>query len=221
MLRQIVRLLHKEFLLEIKLKNGFFGLLLYVIGTVFICYLSFYLKTQKLVSITWNAVLWIILFFGAVNAVAKSFMGERRERNLYYHYLASPEAILISKIIYNFFLLLLLILLASGLLYSIFPLTIRDGWHFIGVLVAGSFSFSASLTLISSIASKSGSNATLMTILSIPVIIPLLLLLIKMSNHAIDGLDPNLISNEWFTLGGINVIVGCVSYILFPYLWKS
>jgi heme exporter protein B len=81
--------------------------------------------------------------------------------------------------------------------------------------------FSGCLTMVSGIASKAGNNATLMAILSFPLIIPILLLAINISKHAIDGLDRGLSVDKLFTLLAINAIIGAASYILFPYLWRS
>lgn len=75
--------------------------------------------------------------------------------------------------------------------------------------------------MISSIAAKASNSSTLMAVLSFPVIIPMLLMLMKLSKNAIDGLDRSVNTDEVLTLLAINLIVVSVSYILFPYLWRS
>jgi heme exporter protein B len=75
--------------------------------------------------------------------------------------------------------------------------------------------------MISSIAAKAANSSTLMAVLSFPVIIPMLLMLMKLSKNAIDGLDRSVSADELLTLLAINLIVISVSYILFPYLWRS
>jgi heme exporter protein B len=60
-----------------------------------------------------------------------------------------------------------------------------------------------------------------MAILSFPVIIPLLILLIKLSKNAMDGLDRASSYNEIAVLLAINLIVITVSLLLFPYLWRD
>ena len=77
------------------------GMLLYVVSTVFVCYLSFGLRRNQLTPIVWNTLFWIIILFAAVNAIAKSFSQERYGRQIYYYNLCSPQAIIMSKIIYN------------------------------------------------------------------------------------------------------------------------
>jgi len=217
MLRQIKHLIIKEAKLEIRNKYALGGILLYVISTVFVSYLSF----KKIINpATWNALFWIILLFASINAVAKSFINETRGRLLYLYTLASPQAVIIAKIIYNSFLLSLLSVLCL-LVYTLFVGNIvQDFSLFLITLLLGSFGFSSLLTMVSAIASKTNNNFTLMAILSFPIIMPLLMVLIKLSRNAIDGLDLWDI-NSLLILMFLNVIIIASSYLLFPYLWRD
>jgi len=102
-----------------------------------------------------------------------------------------------------------------------FPNTLGDPlFYFLSVLL-GSISFSTVFTMISAIASKAGNNGTLMAILSFPVIIPVILLLIKISKNAMDGLERSLNYGNIGVLCAINVIVIATSLLLFPFLWRD
>lgn len=217
LLNQVKFLLHKEILLEWRSKYAFNGILLYVVSTVFVCYLSF--KTTP--PLVWNALFWIILLFAAINAIAKSFMQESKGRLLYYYTLASPHAIIISKIIYNIILMIIMAIIALVSYSLVFENEVGDkGLYFITVLL-GSISFSTVFTMISAIASKASNNGTLMAILSFPVIIPLLMLIIKLSKNAMDGLDRSVSLDEIGVLCIINLMVVIVSLLLFPFLWRE
>ena len=109
-LKQVKFLIQKEIILEWRSKYAFNGILLYVVSTVFVCYLAF----KQISPITWNALFWIIMLFASVNAVVKSFVQESRGRQLYYFVIASPQAVILSKIIYNILLLQLLTAIALG-----------------------------------------------------------------------------------------------------------
>lgn len=98
---------------------------------------------------------------------------------------------------------------------------VQDLTLFVFNILLASIGFSSSLTLISAIASKAGSNQTLMAILGFPVLLPMLLMVIKVSKNALDGLERAASVDELLTLLAINVIVLAVSYLLFPYLWRS
>jgi heme exporter protein B len=170
---------------------------------------------------TWNALFWIILLFSSVNAVAKSFVQEQQGRQLYYYMIASPESIILSKMLYNTGLTLILALLGYGVFSVILGNPVQDQGLFLLNLVLGAMGFSASLTMVSGIASKAGNNATLMAILSFPVIIPILLMAIRISKNALDGLDWSVSADKLLSLFAINVLVAATSYLLFPYLWRS
>jgi heme exporter protein B len=195
--------------------------LLYVVSAVFITYLSVGAKMGNLSIPTWNALFWIILLFSSVNAVAKSFVQEQQGRQLYYYMIASPESIILSKIFYNTGLTLILALLGYGVFSVVLGNPVQDQGLFLLNLVLGAMGFSASLTMVSGIASKAGNNATLMAILSFPVIIPILLMAIRISKNALDGLDWSVSSDKLLSLLAINVLVATTSYLLFPYLWRS
>jgi heme exporter protein B len=153
--------------------------------------------------------------------VAKSFVQEQQGRQLYYYMIASPESIILSKIFYNTGLTLILALLGYGVFSVVLGNPVQDQGLFLLNLVLGAMGFSASLTMVSGIASKAGNNATLMAILSFPVIIPILLMAIRISKNALDGLDWSVSSDKLLSLLAINVLVATTSYLLFPYLWRS
>src|SRR6201996_6535633 len=116
LINQTWDLFKKEIMLEWRSKYAFNGVLLYVVSTVFICYISFNLtpgfKGSSGCSEVWNVLFWIIMLFASVNAIAKSFMQESKSRLLYYYPIASPQAIILSKTIYNILLMSMLSILA-------------------------------------------------------------------------------------------------------------
>ncbi|WP_114749570.1 heme exporter protein CcmB [Pleomorphovibrio marinus] len=221
MWKEVLLLIRKEALLEWRQKYALNGILLYVVSAVFITYLSFGMGQGSLAVTTWNALFWIILLFSAINAVAKSFIQEHQGRLLYYYMIASPEAIILSKVVYNTFLTLFLSLLGFLVFGIIMGNPVQDIWLFLLNLLLGAIGFSACLTMVSSIASKAGNNGTLMAILSFPILIPILLMAIRISKNSIDGLDLSVSLDKLITLLAIDAIVVAVGFILFPYLWKS
>lgn len=214
---QVKFLIKKELLLEWRSKYALNGVLLYVVSTVFVCYLSF-ISVEK---ITWNALFWIIMLFASINAVSKSFLQESRGRQLYIYTIASPLALIISKTIYNVLLMMLLTVIALTFYTLVFSYVPEDLGLYIVATLLGSLSFSTIFTMISAIASKAGNGGMLMAILSFPVVIPVLIVLIKLTKNAIDGLDRSVSLDEIGILLIINALVMSVSLILFPYLWRD
>ena len=214
-------LLKKEILLEWRQKTAINGILLYLISTIFVCYLSFGLKSNVINPISWNALFWIIVLFAAVNSVAKSFINQGIGRQLYYYIIASPQHIIIAKVVYNTALLTTLALIGFGCYSLVMGSPVTNHGLFILDILLASIGFSITLTMVSGIASKANNSMTLMSILSFPIILPILMMVIKISKNAIDGLAWSASADELLTLGAINLIVGAVTYLLFPYLWRN
>lgn len=214
----IYHLIFKDILLEWRQKYAFNGIILYVFSTLFIISISF----KKVQPDTWLTLFWIVILFASVNAGAKSFIQDGKSRLLYYYVLASPESILLSKFVYNCLLLILLGFITLAGFVLLFGNVILNMGFFALIVLLGSIGFAATFTMISAIASKAKGSATLMTILSFPVILPQLLLLNKLSRFAAQGFDLMEAGNkELFSLMAINLIVVIISYLLFPYLWRE
>jgi heme exporter protein B len=60
-----------------------------------------------------------------------------------------------------------------------------------------------------------------MAVLSFPILLPMLSMLIKLSKNAMDGLAFSSSYDEILVISGIDLIVITLSYMLFPFLWKS
>jgi len=211
-------LLRKEFTLEFRNRYALFGVLLYLFLLVFIVYLVL----GQVEPGTWNALYWITLTFVAVSTVARSFVQESPARQFYYYTVSSATGIILSKLLYN--ALLLIVLGACNLL--LFAMLI--GWPvtqtlvMIATTVLGATGISTAFTLMSSISSKTNNNVGIMAILSLPVIVPMLMMLIECSNQAMQPLPEWRI--VWQGLGivaALDAIVVSLALILFPYLWRD
>ena len=217
LLREINILIRKELILEWRQKYAISGILLYVLSTVFVVYTA----SIEVKANLWNILFWIIVLFASVNANAKSFMQENSSRQLYYYSLVNPIAVILSKIIYNTILLLVLSLLCFFVFGIIAGNPVKDVKMFLLILVLGSLGFAISFTFISAIASKAQNSATLMTILSFPVIIPILMTLIKLSSVALRMIQDTSVWKDVLILVGIDFLLIGLCLILFPYLWRE
>ncbi len=221
---QIKHLIAKDLLLEWRQKYALGGIVLYVLATVFVIYISLAQENalESLEKRIWNILFWITILFSAVNAIAKSFTQESRERLLYYYTIAAPQAIILSKIIYNTFLMLLLAAICLVVYFIMIGNPVEQMPMFAITVLLGGSGFAFIMTMIAAIASKAGNNATLMAILSFPLILPLILVLMKLSRVCYIAIAQwSDAWNELILIAALNVLVVALSYILFPYLWKD
>jgi heme exporter protein B len=215
---QLYNLIRKEFVLEFRQKASLGGVLVYVVSTIFISALSF----NKIIEPrTWNALYWIIFLFSAITICGKSFVKESGGAALNNYVLYKPLVFFGSKLIYNF-IFLLSISLITLFFYSWFVgFIVNNSALFVLVLFLACMGFSAILTLMSAIASKAENNYSMMSILSFPMLIPVLILVLRLGKQAIDGLDWSVSTDFLLILTSINAICIVLSLLLFPYLWRA
>ena len=178
---KILALVKKDIMLEMRQQHTFYGLILYIASTVFIIYLAL---PEAPEAITWQTLFWVIQLFICVNTVAKSFLQDSRGRLLYYYTIASPVQFILAKLIYNICLLLIMNMISILFFYVFLGFPVVNPFIFIFISMLGGISLSLVFTLMSAIAAKAQHNAALIAILGFPVILPLLLLLMRLSKLA-------------------------------------
>ncbi len=215
----IKTLFYKEVLMEFRQKNLLGSIVIYLIGTIFITALSLKGKIDKP---TWNALFWIIHLFTSVNISVKNFNSKSNEINLFTYLYYKPTDLIIAKMLYN----IVFIIGASLLTFFFYSLFIKNQADnlplFLIVLVAGSAGLASVLTIMSALASKAGGNFALISILSFPLLTPLLIVIIKLSKQAVDGIEwAGVNFNLLYTLLALNIINIALNILLFKYLWKD
>lgn len=212
----ILTLFKKELLLEVRQQYSFYGILLYMGATIFVLFLAI----QEPEKETWNGLFWIIQLFICINAVAKSFMQESRARMLYFYTIASPAHFMIAKLLFNSLLMLVMTLISVLLFFAFIGNPVQKMIPFIGLSVLGGFSLSMVFTFLAAIAAKARQNAAIMAVLGFPLIVPQLMLLMKLSAAAFSEVQVI----EWsdvLLLVALDFLVGLLSVILFPFLWRD
>ena len=208
-------LLKKEFLIDFRQKYPIAGIVLYIFATIYISYLTF----QGIISpVTWNSIFWVVLLFSFITGLAKSFVAEEK-RSMYYYLLIPSNQLIYGKLVYYAFYGLFLVF-SIGLLFNIFlpfPSNTANIPLFLINLLLGTVGLSASLTMISAIASKTSNASTLMAVLGFPVVIPVLLLAVTNSRKILLGAELESIQGSLIYLVSLIVIIIAVSFILFPY----
>ena len=215
--KETILLIKKDLLLEWRQKYAIGGILLYVVSTVFIVFIS----TGDIPTPVWHILFWTIILFASVNAVVKSFVQENSQRQLYYYQLAHPIAIILSKIIYNIGLLFLLTVLTYIAMTVVYESPVRMVGLFWLTLFLASIGFSITFTFISAIASKADNSSTLMAILTFPIVIPILGTLMTLSANALGIIQDTAYKKDIYTLLAIDGILLGLALILFPFLWKD
>lgn len=185
-------------------------------ATIFVLYMAI----ENADTSTWNGLFWIIQLFISINAVAKSFLQESRNRMLYYQSIVKPVPFILAKLLFNSVLMLVMSALSFVLFALFMQYPVERSALFIGLVFLGGWSLSLVFTFLAAIAAKAQQNAAIMAILGFPIIIPQLLMLMKVSGTAFDLSAPVPVVMILLLLIS-NVLVILLSVILFPFLWKD
>ncbi len=205
-------------LLETRQQHTLYGILLYIISTIFVVYLTLDAPDAD----TWNAIFWITQLFICINAVAKSFLQESRGRMLYYFTITSPVAFILSKLLYNFLLMIVMstvnLIVYTAMLGN--PTFSFFSFCLIGIL--GGCGLGLIFTMLAAIASKAMQQASLMAILGFPLILPQLMMLVRLSKTAFGEIFNNGIPLQMILLlVSFDILMIILAVILFPFLWKD
>ncbi|MFZ9431348.1 MAG: heme exporter protein CcmB [Bacteroidia bacterium] len=216
-IKNMAVLVRAEFQLDLKKPAVLASAILQMATMTLLAFLSQPQITAKI----WNSLYWIILIFCTLQAVSKNFLGVNRARWIYFNQLAAPQSILWSKMIYGWGTMVLLTL-ANLLLFGFFmgfPIQ-HPAAYFLNLtlVVAG---VSSIFTLIGAIASKANQAGFLAPVLSLPVVLPLILVGMQASNKTLNPVLVSSVYNDIALVGALDFLIVVLSVALFQPLWKD
>lgn len=215
--RQTMSMLRIEFLGDLKRPTVLIAAGLQVFSLALLCYLS----NPTLGGKTWNSLYWLTIVFSTLQAVSKSFVSIGRSRWLYLNQLASPSAIILAKVIYSWAIMVGLCLLDMGVFIFFMGQPVQHILPYLGFVLLVSGGLGTVFTMISAIASKTSQPGFLLPVLSLPVILPLLLIGVQGSVKCLNPvLVPSVYQDLWL-LVAMNFLVLVLASVLFNPLWRE
>lgn len=205
-------------MLEWRQKTAIGGIMLYLVSTVFVCYLAF---GGIIPESTWNALFWIIMLFASLNAVLKGVVSDGSGRMIYYYTLVPAHVIITSRILFNALLMVLLSLLGLLVFIAFLGNPVQNPALFLTAMLVGVTGLSAVLTMVSAIAGKARNNFTLMGVLGFPLVLPLVLVLMRVSEAAIKGAGFASQLPGLLVLLLLVAVAVVLANLLYPYIWKE
>jgi heme exporter protein B len=215
--RLIFTLIKKDVLLEFRQQYSFYGVLLYVVSTIFVLYLAM----GQPENMVWNGLFWMMQLFICVNAVAKTFLQEGKGRQLYFYSICSPVYFMLARMIFNAALMLIMNLISLLLFIILLGSPLAHPFLFLGISCFGACSISLVFSFLAAIAARAQQNAALMAILGFPLIIPQLMLMMRLSTLAFSDVFQSGLKSIVLLLACFDIMVVLLSVILFPFLWKD
>jgi len=216
-LAHIAAIIKKDFDIEIRQRYAIAGIFLFAVTTAYFIYKAF----NKLTALEWNILVWIIVLFAGLNAIVKSFVQERKETYLYYYSLFGPLEVIVAKLIYNYLFTIFLTVVIILTFTVLFGNPIKDYPLFVKGMLLGALGISSIFTFVSSVSGAGSSNSTMMSILSLPLVLPSVLLLERITAVAMRLIQDTTIAKDLYLLASIDLLIIGMIILIFPTLWKA
>ena len=219
--RSIVGVLRKDLRSELRTRYAVNALLMFVVTTVTIVVFSF--GSEGAPNDVLAGVLWVIIFFGAMSGLSRSFVvEEERGTAMTLQLLTAPLNVFFGKLLFNVVLVTALnavtVLLFAGFVGGFH---VKAAGIFVVVLSLGSMGFAAASTIIAAIIARANSKGTLFPVLAFPILLPLLLVVIDATRLAADGAFFEEALGDFQLLLSYIVVMLTVSYVSFEHIWKD
>jgi heme exporter protein B len=169
-----------------------------------------------------SALLWVILFFAATSGLSRVFVKEEDAHTAKTLRLAArPLAVFGGKFLFNLVLLAALYALIVPLYCALMGYSVRGVAALVLLLACGAVALAATSTMVAAIISRASGATTLFAILSVPLVLPLLVMLIQGTRSAASSTEIAAVLPALqgiVSLGGATLIV---SVYLFPVVWHD
>lgn len=182
----------------------------------------FSLQADRLPPTPKSGLIWIVILFAALSSLSRSFVTETERQTfdlLRIHGKASE--VFTGKLLYNFTFTLAVNICTFFLYIFLLGLPIADYMALILTLLLGTLGLSAVATMLAAIVAQADRKGAIFSVLSIPLLFPLILILVRTSKAAlIEGLTSNYINDFWalFGFAGVSISAGI---LLFDYIWEE
>lgn len=219
-LKGIIAVLSKDLQTELRSRYAINTVLAFVGASLLL--ILFALKVDQLPPSPKSAIVWIVILFAALSSLSRSFVMETDRRTydlLRLH--SNATEVFIGKLCYNY-LFTLAVNVATFLIYTtLLGMSIANGFAFVLVLVLGTAGLSGVATMLGAIVSQADRKGAIFSVLSIPMLFPLILILVRTTRAAlIEGLTDNYLNDFWALFGyaGVTITAGV---LLFDYIWEE
>ena len=190
---------------------------------VAISVILFSIGNESISPVLTGGLFWVVVFFSAMSGLSRVFVSEEeRGTSLTLQLIASPSTVFSGKLLFNLVLVFAMNTVIAVLYSALFDqFIIKNLVLFLLTFILGNIGMAVSSTIIAAIISKAGAKGTLYPVLSFPILLPLILTSVKLTEYAIDGTSVDESIFELAIVASYDVIMLSASYMLFDFIWKE
>ena len=124
-------------------------------------------------------LLWIVIFFAALAGLDRSFVKEEESHTApLLRLAASPSAVWFGKLVFNLLVIYMLMAILVPLYCILMGYTIVMVWEFVLILVLGGYALAVITTIVAAIIARALTRGALFSVLSLPLLLPLMIFLL-------------------------------------------
>jgi heme exporter protein B len=220
-LRSVGAVFRKDLHSELRTRYAVSALVMFVVTTIAI--IMFSLGQENAPPEVLSGMLWVVIFFGAMSGLSRTFvMEEERGTSMTLQLLAPPSAIYFGKLLFNLVLVTALNVFTVLLyLFLVNGFVVKSPLALILTVFLGGCGFASAATIIAAIIARANTKGTLYPVLSFPILLPLLVAVVDATKSAAEGVPLDQLGGVFQFLISYIVVLTTLSYLLFEYIWKD
>jgi len=210
----------KDLRIEFRTRFAVNMVLAFVVASLLL--ILFTLRAQSLAPTAKSGLVWIIILFAALSALGRSFISET-DKGTYdlLRIYASGIVVYLGKLFYNTVFSLFINTTTFIIYMFLMDISIQSIPAFIIMLVLGTLGLSSVSTMTAAIVSQADRKGAVFSVLSLPLFIPLILLLTRITRAAfIDG-NLEAFSGDVLALVGFCGVTITAGVLLFDFIWDE
>jgi len=210
----------KDLKIELRSRYAINTVLAFVIAALLL--ILFSLNASELPPTAQSGIVWIIILFAALSSLSRSFVAEtnRATFNLLRLH-GRATTVFGGKLAYNFVFTLGVNVITFAFYAFFLDLPVAHGMALCATILLGTAGLSSVATMLAAIVSQADRKGAIFSVLSIPLLFPLILILVDATKAALlEGLTNSFLSNLWALVGfaGATIAAGA---LLFDYIWDD
>lgn len=220
-MKSAIALFIKDFKSEVRNRYAINSLAMFIV--VAISVIMFSIGNENINEGLTAGLYWVVIFFSAMSGLSRAFVSEEeRGTVLTLQLIASPATVFSGKFVFNLILVFAMNFVITILYSLLFESFVLNNFLLFALsFVLGNIGLAVSSTIIAAIISKAGAKGTLYPVLSFPILLPLILTSVRITESAIIGTIIEEKILEILVLISYDVVMVAASYMLFDFVWKD
>lgn len=216
--RQLYAILAKEVAVEWRTKETLSAILVFSLLVLVIFNFAFDLQGVD-IKVIGPGLLWVAICFSGILGLGRSFARERDKGSMEGMLLAPVDrgAIFLGKATANFLFILVMEAVTLPLFVILFNVPI-EWFPLVGYILLGTVGFAAVGTLLAAIAASTRMREVMLPILLFPVLVPLLVAAVKITQGALQNLPVSDYQGWLNLLVAYDIIFLVVAFLVFEFV---